>query len=393
MGESGLYGALHGIRVIEVSQVLAAPFCGYQFALLGAEVIKVEIPEHPDCARGRGPLPVLNTRGIGLTYQVQGGNKKSLALDVRNRAGREAMLKLVSKADVFIENYTTGTLQGLGLGYDDLRQRNQAIIYCAMTGYGDRGPKSGKGAYDNTIQAASGTIAQCEGMKPGVSFVDYATGYSAAFAVAAALLQRTRTGEGCHISTSMLEVALSLMGPEAAAKQAVRPTSRNREAGLLAYATAEGMLMLGAFKPSQYRRLGACLAALGHPVSVLSQINDWADIWANSGAIRTALQDVLIRDSAAGWQVHLEEWDIPSERVVTLDEAVADAQVSARGYFTPSPADPQVTLPLAGYRMSNGGPVLTDAPPTLGQDSRDVLAQAGLSAVEIDALFRNGVAR
>ena len=113
-------GALHGIKIIEVSQVLAAPFCGYQFALLGADVIKVEIPDFPDCARGRGPLSTLNDKGIGLTYQVQASNKKSLALDIRTEQGCDALLHIVKDADVFIENYATGTLQNLGLGYNDI---------------------------------------------------------------------------------------------------------------------------------------------------------------------------------------------------------------------------------------------------------------------------------
>ena len=329
-------GALYGIRIIEVSQVLAAPFCGYQFALLGADVIKVEIPDAPDCARGRGPLPDLNEKGTGLTYQVQGGNKKSLALDIRTGAGRAALLKLVAEADVFIENYTTGTLQELGLGYDDLRKHNPAIVYCSMTGYGDHGPKSGKGAYDNTIQAASGTIAQSGGLKPGVSFVDYAAGYSAAFAIAAALLQRARTGEGCYISASMLEVALSLMAPEAAAKQAAPDAPKTKEAGISAYETADGTLVLGAFKPTQYRKLGACLTELGHDVPGLAEIGTWEDVRENSETIRVALQEIFIRQSAADWQARLESWDIPAERVAALEAAVADPQVAARGYFAAS---------------------------------------------------------
>lgn len=386
-------GALHGIRIIEVSQVLAAPFCGYQFALLGAEVVKVELPDSPDCARGRGPLSGLNDQGIGLTYQVQGGNKQSLALDIRTNAGRAALLQLVETADVFLENYATGVMRDLELGYEDLRQRNPTIIYCSMTGYGDRGPKASKGAYDNTIQAASGAIAQSGGVKPGVSFVDYAAGYSAAFAISAALLQRVRTGEGCYISASMLEVALSLMGPEAAAKQAAPEAVKRKEAGISAFDTAEGTLMLGTFKPSQYRKLGACFAGLGCDVPMLSRIVSWDDIWSNSDAIRVAVQDVLIRRTAAEWQTVFEDYDIPAERVATLDEAIADAQVTERGYYAVSPADPDITLPLAGYRMSTGGPELTVTPPTLGKDSRDVLAQAGFSTAEIDALFQEGVAK
>lgn len=384
-------GALAGIRVIELSQVLAAPFCGYQFALLGAEVIKVELPGSPDCARGRGPVPELNAQGLGLTYQVQGGNKQSLALDIRDPRGREALLRLAETADVWLENFRTGALDALGLGYEAVRARNPRIVYCSMTGYGDRGPKAAKGAYDNTIQAGSGTIGQCNGVKPGVSFVDYAAGYSAAFSIAAALLQRERTGEGCHIGASMLEVAMSLMAPEAASKQVAPTVSNRKEGGISAYETAGGRLMLGAFKPSQYRKLGTCLARLGHDIPALAGIFDWHDVWDKSDAIHAALQEVFLERPAAEWQRLLEKADIPAERILSLDEAIMAPQLAARGYFVASPADPDITLPLAGYRMSQGGPALHSAPPALGQDSRAVLAAAGLSQSEIAALVDAGV--
>ena len=384
-------GALHGIKIIEISQVLAAPFCGYQFALLGADVIKVEIPDFPDCARSRGPLSTLNDKGIGLTYQVQAGNKKSLALDIRTEKGRDALLHILNNADVFIENYTTGTLNNLGLGYDDIKAHNPNIIYCAMTGYGDGGPKAFKGAYDNTIQAASGTVAQCNGMKPGLSFVDYAAGYSAAFAIAAALLQRQRTGKGCYISASMLEVALSLMAPEAAAKQVAPDALKRREAGLQTYETAEGAIILGAFKPSQYRKLGTCFKDLGYDIPLLADIHTWEDVWMHSDTMRSEMSEVLMQKSASAWQKHFELSDIPAERVATLEEAVSMTQLSARGYFKPSPVDADITLPLAAYQMSQGGPELTVAPPVLGQHSRNILQNAGLSAAEIDRLFAEGV--
>ncbi|WP_297770557.1 CoA transferase [uncultured Roseovarius sp.] len=386
-------GALSGIRVVELSQVLAAPFCGYQFALLGAEVIKVELPDAPDCARGRGPLPELNARGIGVNYQVQGGNKRALALDFRSKAGRAALLKLAESADVFLENYTTGAMESFGLGYEALRQCNPRLVYCSMTGYGDQGPKASKGAYDNTIQAASGTIGQCNGVKPGLSFVDYAAGYSAAFAISAALLQRERTGEGCYISVSMLEVALSLMAPEAASTQAAPEAEKHKEAGISAYETADGRLMLGAFKPSQYRKLGTCLTGQGYDVGLLEQIHDWPDVWQHSAAIREDLQAIFAQRPAEEWQILLEAAGVPAECIVSLAEAVTAPQLAARGYFAPSPADPSLRLPLAGFRMTEGGAALHSAPPELGQDSRAVLAGAGLSGGEIEALFAEGIAK
>ena len=278
--------------MIELSQVLAAPFCGYQFSLLGAEVIKVEMPEAPDCARNRGPIAKLNKNGLGLTYQVQGGNKKSLAIDLRTDAGRETLLRIVESADVFLENYSTGVMEELGFGYDKLRVCNPGIVYCSMTGYGDKGPKSSKGAYDNTIQAASGIISQSDGNKPGLSFVDYAAGYSAAFAISAALLQKSRTGKGCYISASMLEVALSLMAPEVVAKQCSPLKEKPKEAGISSFDTADGILMLGAFKPSQYRKLAQCLLEEGFGIPLMADIAAWDDVWLNSESINKELSPI-----------------------------------------------------------------------------------------------------
>lgn len=188
-GGAGL-GALLGIRVLDLTHVLAVPFCSYRLALLGADVIKIEPIDVPDCARGRGPSDALNANGMGLTYQVQGGNKRALALRLSDPRGRDIVLRLVKDTDVLFENYTSGVKTRLGLGCVDIAEHNSSIVYCSITGYGAPSPSTELAAHDNLVQAASGTIAQNNGQKPGLSFVDYVTGYSAAFAFSAALVQR-----------------------------------------------------------------------------------------------------------------------------------------------------------------------------------------------------------
>ncbi|MBT5765684.1 MAG: CoA transferase, partial [Kordiimonadaceae bacterium] len=214
------------IKILDLTHVLAGPFSTYQFALLGAEVIKIESPENPDCARGRGPDPKLNADLRGLNYQVQAANKKAMTLDLKQEMGQQIFKKMVLDADVLVENYRTGALDQLGLGYDDLKSINPRLIYCSLSGFGNYGDRATVNAYDNTIQATSGIIEQSNGHKPGVSFVDYAAGYNAAFAISAALHQRIMTGVGTQISSSMLEVAMTLMAPEAAAAQHPVKTKR-----------------------------------------------------------------------------------------------------------------------------------------------------------------------
>lgn len=384
-------GALTGINVLDLTHVLAGPFCTYQLALQGADVIKIEDPNHPDCARGRGPDPKLNAAGLGLNYQVQGANKRSLSLDLRHPQGAQLLRSLVQKADILVENYTTGALAALGLGYADLAQDNPRLIHCAITGYGESGPQAKHGAYDNVIQATSGTIGQCAGVKPGVSFIDYATGYAAAFAVSAALNHRQQTGQGTHISVSMLEVAMQMMAPEAAAAQHPDPVLRSKEAGIASYPTQDGQLMLGAFRPVQYVKLAKLLDRLGHPLPALAQIRDWPDVWAISDQTKAKLAEIFLTADADTWVDRLRQADLPAERVKTLAEAVTLPQLAARQYFQPSPADADTALPTAAFHMGGQSAKLDRAPPTLGQHSRDILSEMGLSAQQIDQLQHAGI--
>lgn len=384
-------GALGNTKVIDVTHVLAGPFCTYQLALLGADVLKIESPSEPDCARGRGPDDAANAAGLGLNYQVQGGNKRALALDLADPEGRAVFLTLVRDADVLVENYATGAMARLGLGYEILTDLNPTLIHCSLTGYGDTGPEAETGAYDNVIQATSGTIAQCGGQKPGVSFIDYSTGYSAAFAVTSALLQRVKTGRGCHVSVSMLEVAMQMMSPEVAAAQHASDTKRDKEAGIMTYQTLDGRLTLGVFRPLQYRKFAVLLAELGSAVPELDEIRTWQDVWSISSETKERLVEIFKARPNAFWIRHLRAADLPAEPVKTLSEAVASPQLAARAYFQPNPDDPAATLPLTAFRMSEGGPALSTAPPQHGQHSAEVLREIGLTDDQIRSLFEKGI--
>ena len=388
--------AYKGLKVLDLTHVLAGPFCSYQFALLGAEVIKVESPDMPDCARGRGPDVALNAQGLGLNYQVQGSNKRALCLDLKTDAGRAVLLRLAREADVFLENYNTGAMADLGLDYQAVKQVNPQIIYCSMTGYGPEAPRSGQGAYDNVIQAASGIISQSKGHKPGVSFVDYGAGYSAAFAVSAALYRRQMTGEGVFITCSMYETALLMMAPEAAAER--NPADRQKivEPGIQAYETRQGRLMLGAFTPRQYRKLGGVLAELGHPLEELQQIGNWEDVRTHQPAVKAQLEAIFASRPATEWAELLHQADIPADVVRSLKEAVHDPQLDAREFFATvdiPETEGELELPVAAYRMSGGEAEITRAAPRLGQDSVAILEQAGYSQAEIKSLQQQGVVR
>lgn len=385
-----------GIRVIDLTHVLAGPFCTYQLALLGADVIKVERPGSPDCTRGRGPDDNLNAAGMGLTYQVQGANKRACAIDLSDQAGREIFLRLVETADVIVENFRTGSLAAYGLDATTLCANNPGMIYCSLTGFGHLGARAERNAYDNVIQAASGIMDRTGGAdapprKAGASFVDYTAGLNAAFAIAAALMHREREGKGQIIDCAMLDAALITMAPELSAALHQGPhTKRPAEAGLGCYQTAEGHITLGAFNLRQNTRLWQ---ALGHPE--FAALDSWEALWSEADAMRHRLGSILLTRTAAEWEDFFARIRVPAERVRSLDEASRMPHLAERGFVRELayPTDPanSVHVPLAAFRYRSDGPAITRPPPAFGQHTRDVLNEIGYTDAEIESFLAAGI--
>ena len=207
--------ALQGIRVLDLTHVLAGPFAGYQLAVMGAEVIKIEAPDEPDQARFQGSDHALNDEGMGTAFLAQGANKQSLTLNLKTEMGRELLRELVLTADVLLENYRPGALDALGLGYAELSALKPGLVYCSISAFGSTGPKRELTAYDGVIQAYSGMMAMTgdagsSPVKCGAPVVDYATGTTAAAAILAALLHRRDSGRGQFVEVAMSDVALIL---------------------------------------------------------------------------------------------------------------------------------------------------------------------------------------
>ncbi|OXC75784.1 CaiB/BaiF CoA transferase family protein [Caballeronia sordidicola] len=220
---------LSGIKVLDLTHVLAGPFCTYMLAVHGADVLKIEDPRRPDGVRGRGADAHLNQALMGTNYLTQGANKRAMTLNLKTPEGQRVFRALARDADIVVENYRANAMAELGLDYEQLSKTNPKLIYCSMTGFGHGGPRSEVNAYDNTIQAASGLMAMTGlagsgPVKVGASIIDYAAGLSAAFAVTLAVTQRQTTGLGCHIDCSMLDTAMTLMGTQVTAHYAGAPT-------------------------------------------------------------------------------------------------------------------------------------------------------------------------
>jgi CoA:oxalate CoA-transferase len=209
--------ALKGIRVLDLTNVLAGPFCAYQLGLLGAEVIKVEIPETGDLARQLGADESLNARLMGASFLAQNGGKQSITLNLKVESGKAALRRLVATADVLIENFRPGVMTRLGVGYEDLHKYKPSLVYCAISGFGQEGPLKDAPAYDQIVQGLSGVMSitgdeECAPMRVGYPVADTVGGMTAAFAISSALVRRMTTGEGAFIDVSMLDSMLVTMG-------------------------------------------------------------------------------------------------------------------------------------------------------------------------------------
>lgn len=396
--------ALAGLRVLDLTNVLAGPFCTYQMALLGAEVIKVEVPDGGDLARQLGADAQLNAQFMGSSFLSQNSAKKSITLNLKSVEGKAVFERLVASADVLVENFRPGVMARLGLSWDTLKQRNPQLVYCAISGFGQTGPMKDAPAYDQIIQGLSGMMSitgEHDGrpLRVGYPVADTLSGITAAFAIAAALVRRERTGEGAFIDVSMLDASLVTMGWIVSNHliAGVVPDRHGNDnftaAPSGAFRTADGLLNIAANKQEQFEAL---TRAIGRPELLADERFAKRESRKRHRAALTAeLESVLSTQPAAHWESLLSKAGIPSGRVVTVPEALDSPQVRHRELLqtfddVPGVGRP-VTVPRAGFKLSAGDPCAATPPPRLGVDTHAVLAGLGYSTIEIEALRAAGV--
>jgi crotonobetainyl-CoA:carnitine CoA-transferase CaiB-like acyl-CoA transferase len=395
---------LEGIRILDLTNVLAGPFCSYQLALLGAEVIKVEVPGTGDLARQLGADPALNASLMGVSFLAQNAGKKSVTLNLKSARGKSLFLDLVDRADVVLENFRPGVMDRLGVGYDALRARKPSILYCAISGFGQDGPMRDNPAYDQIIQGFSGVMsvtgsAGTAPLRVGYPVADSIGGLTAAFAISAALVRRGRTGEGEFIDVSMLESVMVTMGWVVSnyLTAGVTPAPMGNENMTASpsgtFRTGDGLLNIAANKQEQFVTLCRLLGR-----EDLSSDNRFAEREArkrNRKALTVELERALAARGATEWESLLNRSGVPSGRVMSVPDILEHPQVKERELIKRVPDAPGVDRPLSvtrgGFRLASGDPRPESAPPILGADNASVFGELGVDAEELAALRREGV--
>lgn len=414
--------ALSHLKVLDLSRVLAGPWCTQMLADLGADVIKVERPGAGDDTRHWGP-PFLkdadgNDTAEATYFTACNRNKRAITLDMAKPQGQALIRQMAASSDILVENFKVGGLKAYGLDYDSLKAINPRLIYCSVTGFGQTGPYAERAGYDLMIQAMSGLMSitgQADGtpgagpMRMGVALIDVLTGIYACSAILAAVESRRQTGQGQHIDMALLDVGMAVLANQAAGflnTGKVPQRQGNTHPSLAPYQTfetADGQMLLAVGNDGQFARFCEAAGQAG-----------WAsDERFRSNTLRVQNREALIplmlsvtrTRSTAQWISLLEDIAVPCGPINDIGQAFADAQVQARGLVIKQPAafanneekaitnvaHPTIQTVASPLRLMGTPPVLHRAPPRLGEHTDEVLAELGLDAAKVAAMRAQGV--
>jgi crotonobetainyl-CoA:carnitine CoA-transferase CaiB-like acyl-CoA transferase len=397
-------GVLDGIRIFDMSRVLAGPSCTQLLGDLGADIIKVERPGEGDDTRKWGPPFLKDAAGRNTSesayYLSANRAKRSLTLDFTKPEGRDLALELIGHCDVLVENYKVGTLARYGLGYDAIHARFPRLLYCSVTGFGQTGPYAPRAGYDFLAQAMGGIMSlqgepEGEPMKGAVAFADLMAGMYSAVAILAALRHRDRTGEGQHLDMALLDTQIAWLGNQGQTyltSGAAPPRLGNAHASVVPYqvfATADGHIVLAVGNDAQFRKF--CTFAGAGSLADDPRFATNAARVTHRAVLVPLLAAIIAVNPSAHWIEGLEREGVPCSPINRLDEVFADPQVRSRGMTITMPHPAAGGEPIAlianPIKFSETPVEYRHAPPTLGQHTEEVLTELlGLSTTAIAAL-------
>ncbi|MEM1148788.1 MAG: CoA transferase [Pseudomonadota bacterium] len=392
-------GPLSGLKVIELAHVMAGPACGRMLADLGADVIKLERPGGED-SRHMAP-PYLGTDSAA--YVMMNRGKRDICVDLKSPIGKRAFLDLVKDADVLIENFRKGTMDRLGLGYDQLQSANPRLIYCEISGYGRTGPLADEGGFDLMAQAMSGLMSITgEGpgrppVKVGAPVGDIGAGLLATIGVLAALAERQHSGLGQRVDTSLFEAALFQTLWQSAIYLAsgnvpgAMGSAHPLDGPYQAFETQDEWIVVGAANQANWLRLLRVLDA--GPLADDPRFRENPDRMRNLAALVETLTPIFQTDTASNWLRRLADGDVPAAPILAIDKVLAHPQTRARDMLVDI-AHPDLgqtkTLGLPIKFSRTPGRVQGVVSPRLGEHARDILREAGWSESDIDQAFHDG---
>ena len=392
---------LSGIRVLDVTNVLAGPFCSYQLGLLGAEVIKIEQPGSGDLARSLGADAAAAARGLGASFVAVNAGKQSVTLNLKKAAGKQILKQMAAQSHVLLENFRPGVMKRLGLDYAVLSAVNPSLIYCAISGFGQEGPLAMRPAYDQIVQGMSGVMSvtgdgHSAPLRVGYPVCDTVGGLTAAFAICAALVDAQKNGHGRLIDVSMLNATLATMGWVVSnyLNAGVHPLPMGNEnftaAPSATFRTKDGLLNIAANETYQYENL---CDLLGRPdLKADHRFSDRHIRKKNRVLINKEIESALLTRTAAEWEVLLSEAGVPAGRVMSVPEILSHPHIQQSGFVATLEGEGGAQhITQTGFRLSDQEIAPAGPAPLLSAHTDEWIRKLGYDSQQIEQMRSDGV--
>jgi crotonobetainyl-CoA:carnitine CoA-transferase CaiB-like acyl-CoA transferase len=392
--------ALTGVRILDFSQVLAGPFATQLMAQLGAQVIKVEQPVGGDMTRG---LMSASSDGMAPSFLAANLGKRSLTLDLKNPKAKEIVHKLVAEADVLVENFKPGTIERLGFGFEAMKAIKPDLVYASISGFGQTGPRANLPAFDGAIQAYSGMMsisghAETGPVRSGYFSVDMSTALNAAFAITAALLRRTNTGEGQRVDVSMLDTAMFMQSPQMTgylvtgkAPELNGNASPTKQPTSNVFASSNGYVQVIAMKETQVHAL---FTELGMPERY-AEFNEPTVRLARRDEVHGLIAPMIAAQTTEYWLEALDAIGVPVSAIQDFPTIAEEPQLAHREVFVEQAhhlhPNESVKVVRAAHVAEPGNPSIQGPTPTLGAHTDDILGELGYSVDQIKAMRDEGM--